>query len=981
MTYSIEESCTVVLVAVILIFVGTGTALSKAPAAGTTIRNQASATYRGANGIQHSATSNQVITIVAQVYSLSISPNGQPALIQQAIPGNIMYYSFTLVNTGNGPDQYRFRASAVEGFSPNDIHIYADVNRNGLVDPGEPLLNSDLSDFNNAISTRSIDRSETLKIILSYSIPPGQHSGDSCQLRLEGQSVGNSDKTDIDNVTQTVIVNEAVLTGTKTVNVLQITPGGKLTFTIAGSNLGNKSARGRIMNSNTNIVLDLNDDGTGEAHEGILVTDVIPDNTKLQPDSVSGSPQNGFPVYFDPADQSWKSSVSQVEEEIRRVGFYFPDLDDGNGASEEVFVAGQQYQFTYTGIVGLSKASVVRGTSATTYWANSTGDSEMTDTNWVDVSISALHKVLIGPENQPGESGSKDVTGDGVIDHNDDVTLVDAGIPGSIVTFTNTIKNAGNSSVVINIKALPPSNWTVQLLRADGRTPLTDTNTDGVSDVGRLEPSNSVNIVVKAYISRNVLEEGDGSGTVHDIVLIASSSATPTTSNQTYNRVQDILSANVILGVNQEIQTSSSIFLQPGASMDLPMTIHNQSAISDSFKLNLREVPSSWNYNFYLDHNFDGVPEADTGITSFGPLGGARTTEAVSESSVLPVSNVDFFEVGDRIRLKSKDYRVEAVGEDSLTLDHGIVSLDANTVIGELAGIVVNLQAGEQTPPGPVQLSFHINSLTDSGSKDTLIQDIQVQTWIEVSLSPDHRGAYETGSPVSYVHQLCNRGNAVADISLGCSSQQNWNYNIVYGEGHQNNQAGDPVIDIDDDGIVEVPSLEGGECLELLVQAFVPTNAPVGQVETMVLGAGFECPDETSLVDFTRVVQGKLRLSTSVMPSSGQQMPGTKLTYQIEYTNLGSQKMEQVIIYDSIPPYTTFEERPNLPAGTYPNGSTVTSQAIYYSTDNGTTWISKSGFDEADSAVTSIKWVIGVVESGASGTVRLPVKINDHDVS
>src|SRR5262245_14976722 len=69
---------------------------SAPPPAGTSIGNQASATYTDASNTPRSTTSNVAITIVQQVASFTLTADGA----KFAAPGGQVYYAHTLVNTG-----------------------------------------------------------------------------------------------------------------------------------------------------------------------------------------------------------------------------------------------------------------------------------------------------------------------------------------------------------------------------------------------------------------------------------------------------------------------------------------------------------------------------------------------------------------------------------------------------------------------------------------------------------------------------------------------------------------------------------------------------------------------------------------------------------------------------------------------------------------------------------------------------------------
>ena len=84
------------LFSIVILLCSTG-ALESAPPAGTSIGNQASATYTDASNTPRSTTSNIAITIVQQVASFTLTADGA----KFAAAGSQVYYPHTLVNTGN----------------------------------------------------------------------------------------------------------------------------------------------------------------------------------------------------------------------------------------------------------------------------------------------------------------------------------------------------------------------------------------------------------------------------------------------------------------------------------------------------------------------------------------------------------------------------------------------------------------------------------------------------------------------------------------------------------------------------------------------------------------------------------------------------------------------------------------------------------------------------------------------------------------
>src|SRR5262245_17535031 len=85
------------LAALTLLLFGADFVESAPPPAGTSIGNQASATYTDSSNTPRTATSNVAITIVQQVASFTLVTDGQSRF---ASPGGQVYYTHTLRNTG-----------------------------------------------------------------------------------------------------------------------------------------------------------------------------------------------------------------------------------------------------------------------------------------------------------------------------------------------------------------------------------------------------------------------------------------------------------------------------------------------------------------------------------------------------------------------------------------------------------------------------------------------------------------------------------------------------------------------------------------------------------------------------------------------------------------------------------------------------------------------------------------------------------------
>src|SRR5450830_1292116 len=113
-----------------LIAFGGGTAHAAAPPAGTNIGNQALATFIDGANIRQETKSNNVLTIVSQVGSLTLTNDNTKV----AAVGNIVYMPHVLTNTGNATDTFTLKAADGGSNSPSmtAISIYHDPNGTGI---------------------------------------------------------------------------------------------------------------------------------------------------------------------------------------------------------------------------------------------------------------------------------------------------------------------------------------------------------------------------------------------------------------------------------------------------------------------------------------------------------------------------------------------------------------------------------------------------------------------------------------------------------------------------------------------------------------------------------------------------------------------------------------------------------------------------------------------------------------------------------
>ena len=692
---------TVLAIALVLV---SSAAHAQTPA-GTTIRNQASATFEDLSGNTYMATSNEVTTIVLPVFGVSVLPDGTavaPGMVGTAIPGQTVYYSYNLTNTGNDFDDFTIEPlidpATTMTLGLGDIDIYHDVNGNGVLDGGEPVISAGGVPGN----IGPVAAGTTIQLLVEYQVPALAAAGEVAYVGVQATSVGDVTQVDTDNYHQTDVVSDAVLTATMTGLPAAIDPGNVATYTVTGQNVGNDVANGVTV-----ISMGLT---------GVLIYDILPtDPSTGLPLALAGAPAGapaGVLLYLPTGSamvgspETWPWVGGAVGGEIA-----IAYLTTGGLA------IGQNYSFTYDVLVPLGMpAGIINNDGAVAFVDNNIGtpDPTIVTTNNTQIDVNVLAEVLVGTNGVP-DAGTPPL-------YDDDSQAVVVAYANQTVDFVNTVRNDGNAADEINIvldagSSTFPVGFGIQFFRIDGVTPLNDTGTDGIPDVGTISPGVTQDFIVRITIPGDAVAGGP-----YLAVVNAVSENDPTELNVTTDEITQVNPASVDIGnYNLAVGTDNNpanINTDPGLSVDFPLDVINTGGSSDNFGLSAT-IPAGWTMTFYLDANGNGV---------------------LDNPELLPIANVGPVVAGGEVNIIAR----------------------VDVPVGEI--------------PGVNATTFRATSVNNNLIFDEIANTVTVLGAASVTITPDRNGTGTANGTVRYQHAVTNTGNVDDTFMLSALSSNAWSY-------------------------------------------------------------------------------------------------------------------------------------------------------------------------------------------------------------
>lgn len=355
------------------------------------------------------------------------------------VAGQTVYFNHTLSNTGNEVDQYTFAVNNNTGdsYDLSNFSVFLDKNNDGVPDGA-------------AMTSYSLSAGESVGLIVAANVPSGATLSQNGLLTLNIVSSNNASGTKT-NIDTTTVTNQSALVVRKKFSQTYVAYGDVITVRLDYQNL-------------TNVA-------TGV----VTLTDTLDSSLVYQPNS--GENWNGTAVDSgignDPAGINYSVTSNVVSAVLNTVA-----------ANSVGYI---EFKVKINKVL----AGAVNNTVSFQYdHDNNSSTATISDlSNTAVVSVAPIYAVKI--------NGS---TSD--VNNNTAITAASV-MQGGELVFNNYVWNTGNSVDRFNLTLTGstfPAGSQIEFYRADGVTPLLDSNGDGIPDTGLLSSSSNLSIVVKVRL-------------------------------------------------------------------------------------------------------------------------------------------------------------------------------------------------------------------------------------------------------------------------------------------------------------------------------------------------------------------------------------------------------------------------------------------------------------------------------------------------
>ena len=589
------------------------TARAQQTAGGTSIVNQASASYSDGS-TTYGAVSNTVTVTVANVAGLAITPDGGSVPTVTAGQTGVDF-TFTVTNTSNFATQVRFPASGAAVVPSGPITVtqaVIDVNGNGI-DGGDIDILSNGSAVLYPSAAPYLARNASFNVVVRASVNAGAASGSAVSVTLGDASGDNVASDGSAAEVRTSVPSSVTLTGSESEAVGSISTtvdndaqlrlnltapagpvalGSNVTYTWSLDNVGARAAASRTLTN-----------APAGSQTGVFVIAPVPARTTFS----SVTPPGGVTVLYstsalttDPVTGAVWTAVAPPPGSVTRVAFnvgaslasgasvsnmqMVVTVNTGINASQPIYEIGDAFgrNSVNADLTDQSgDAAVNKGDGNADFNEPRLGVDPVSGTQGFQLptTLTQVGNVLLGPSGAPAAVGPTN--------NNDDYTnrnVAPAAIAGlshldtlasaTTLDFTNTVQNTGNSDDTVTFTApTVPAGFTVQI-STDGGTTFT-TLSGGGSATLAVAFGASANVIVRvtAPAGTAVLQTGG-----FTTVVRATSGVTPASSNDTrdnlYTGFLKLVKTSQVFNSTGVGGASDAV---PGADIEYTITYSNVS--------------------------------------------------------------------------------------------------------------------------------------------------------------------------------------------------------------------------------------------------------------------------------------------------------------------------------------------------------------------------------------------------------------------
>lgn len=821
------------------------------PLAGTLISNVALGEFveEGSTVVQ-SSRSNTVQTTILPVYALTLTATQS----RYGVAGQMIRFSHELRNTGNSNDTYTLTLTDLASDAVNftDEAVYLDRNRDGVAD-GAALTAAELA----ALPLRPGER---IGLLVMATVPVGTSAATYANaLTLSAQSNGDNTVPAVSNNDSLVVSSNAVIEVTKAFSATTASNGTTVTVTLSYRNLSS-TASGSVTLTDTLPATLVYQSGSGQWSGGPTVTDA------------AGGDSAGLAYDYNGTTKVVTAVLASVPA-------------NGSGT----------LQFTVQ--VNSATAAIIPNTVPVVYDPDNnviTNNNVTTSTNTALLTVSPSYGVVM---NSLASSAS-------TAPANDTQTLSNLA-QGAVASYTNYVWNTGNIAdtynITLNAASTLPAGSVVELYRADGATPLLDSNGDGIPDTGPLAAGSAFPVVVKIRLP---LGFTDSTAAAYTAVLRAQSVASPATSDPT-NDVFSTVTATLVDLTNQSPVTGTgngvvdnagaalkTLSLNAGGQVIFPLAVKNTGQ------------PTSYVLSADADGNFAQI-SLPAGISvrfAQADAGNSCTTPGA------PLSQT-------RVLASNETQYVCAI-------------VQADSSVSSQNNVPIYFRAASA--------AYVTSNLTTNPGFDTIKDAINLSA-INAALSfePDLRGQIAPGGTIVYTHILRNNGTTAltATQPFAITQSQSGFVTTLYYDSNDNGvlDSTDPIV-TDLDAFISNGSagLDAGESIRLFAKVqnngLTAQNAENTTLIRLLDNTGTELDRVT---DITTLGATQIRLSkqqaldsncdgtpegsytSATLPiqrnSNGS---GQCVLYRLTVRNEGTTTVTQFTFHDGVPAATLLESGP-----------------------------------------------------------------------